>query len=519
MTKTIHLKLIETPTAHLRMDGEMLGTDRLRVPITTQPVLLPSLVNGLEERGYNVDAEIINMKLGERHERSKGSIDLQGLDIENLVLGAPFDSMDYSLREADVIGLTSNFTYSSRVVRDFIEYAKRINPNLKILVGGADASARQEYYLDAGADVVIRGEGELNGPSAIDALVRGEELEGVERIAFKKNGQVVRTQQSLKGNQVDMNSLPLPSLDGIDLQEYTDTGEGPLVDGASSPIFAFETSRGCKQACHFCTTPFLKPGFRAMSLERIAEYFEHIKKSGVRTMLSYEDNPLSRMQAGKGYQRDIEGREEVLKYAELIGNTGLAFEWANGLEIGKLANEHGEPDTELINALFQHRRNPDGTFSGTYRCYVPLEALSDEGISSLRKLRTYDVEKRILEAIVDTKVPMLNLGVIVGMADESMDGLNKTKERCYELKRVVKGISPDTKVYYNFFTYTPLPGTPDIKRDQNRLIGNIDSQPELWNFYLGTIDGDNISAREMTLLRREISKEVNEGAPAMQVYN
>jgi len=68
MTKTIHLKLIETPTAHLRMDGEMLGTDRLRVPITTQPVLLPSLVNGLEERGYNVDAEIINMKLGERHE-------------------------------------------------------------------------------------------------------------------------------------------------------------------------------------------------------------------------------------------------------------------------------------------------------------------------------------------------------------------------------------------------------------------------------------------------------------------
>jgi len=519
MTKTIHLKLIETPTAHLRMDGEMLGTDRLRVPITTQPVLLPSLVNGLEERGYNVDAEIINMKLGERHERSKGSIDLQGLDIENLVLGAPFDSMDYSLREADVIGLTSNFTYSSRVVRDFIEYAKRINPNLKILVGGADASARQEYYLDAGADVVIRGEGELNGPSTIDALVRGEDLEGVERIAFKKNGQVVRTQQSLKGNQVDMDSLPLPALDKIDLQEYTDTGEGPLVEGASSPIFAFETSRGCKQACHFCTTPFLKPGFRAMNLDRIAEYFGHIKQAGVRTMLSYEDNPLSRMHAGRGYQRDNEGREEVLRYAELIWDTGLAFEWANGLEIGKLADEHGEPDTELINALFQHRRNPDGTFSGTYRCYVPLEALSDEGISSLRKLRTYDVEKRILEAIVDTKVPMLNLGVIVGMADESLERLDKTKGRCYELKRIIKGVSPNTKIYYNLFTYTPLPGTPDIKRDQSRLVGNIDSQQELWNFYLGTIDGDNISARDMTILRREISKEVNEGASAMQVYN
>lgn len=236
-------------------------------------------------------------------------------------------------------------------------------------------------------------------------------------------------------------------------------------------------------------------------------------------MLSYEDNPLSRMYAKRNYQRDNEGREEVLRYAELIENTGLAFEWSNGLEIGKLADENGEPDIELINALFQHRRNPDGTFSGTYRCYIPLENLSDEGISGLRKLRTYDVEKRILEAIASTKVPMLNLGIIVGMPDESLERLDKTKERCYEIKDLIRRVSPDTKSYYTFFIYTPLPGTPDIKRDQGRLVGEIDSQPELWNFYLSKIDGDNISARDMTLLRKEISREVNEGAYATKVYN
>ena len=517
MTKRINLKLIEVPTTSLKINGERLGTDRVRTPIPTQPVLLPSLESGLEKLGYDVKSEIINMKLGDSREVHTGTIDLEGLQLEKYVLGVPFESIEGSLREADVIGLTSNFTYSAGVVSNFIRYARKVNPKLKILVGGADASTRQNYYLNSGADVVIRGEGENNGPLVIDALVKGNGLEDIARVAFKKQNQLIETTGGLGNDPIVMDELPMPSLDKINVSDYIDTGEGPLVEGASPPLWAYETSRGCMQACHFCTTPFLKPRFRKMSLERIAKYFEHMKKAGVRTIISNEDNPLSRMHS-KGSQRDPKGREEILEYAELIKGTDLPFEWANGLEIGKLANEKGEPDTDLIKSLFYHKKNPYGSFSGTYRCYIPLESLTDEGIAGLKKLRPYEVEKDILRVIAQTEVPMLNFGVMVGAPNETPQNVHKTTERCYEIGKIIKDISPNTKLYFNFFMFTPLPGTSDFKRYQDRMVTNINSQPELWSFYASCLDGDHYSAKDITLLRRKISKEVN-GTPAMWVYD
>ena len=86
-----------------------------------------------------------------------------------------------------------------------------------------------------------------------------------------------------------MDELPLPALDKVDVSQYTDTGEGPLPEGASFPSWAYETSRGCMQACKFCTTPYLRPSFRRMSLERISRELEHAKKAGVKTLFSWEE--------------------------------------------------------------------------------------------------------------------------------------------------------------------------------------------------------------------------------------
>ncbi|MCK5449516.1 cobalamin-dependent protein [Candidatus Pacearchaeota archaeon] len=517
VNKKINLKLIEAPTASLKINGERLGTDRIRTPVPTQPILLPSLEKGLDSLGYKVDSEIINMKLGDYHEYKKGTIDLQGLQLENYVLGAPFESVKDSLKEADVIGLTSNFTYSANVVKDFIGYAKKVNPNLKIVVGGADASTRQDFYLHSGADAVVKGEGENNGHYVIDALTKGYGLEDIARVAFKKGDRIIKTVQGLGNEPINLNELPFPSLHKVNLADYIDTGEGPLPKGASTPIWAYTTSRGCPNFCPYCTTPFLKPNFRKMSLERIAQYFEYIKKAGVKTLISNEDSILRRMGAS-GSPRDPNGRIEVIEYAKLIMDTGLPFELANGLEIGKLANRKGEPDIELINSFFKHRINPDGSFSGTYRCYIPLESVTDEGISRLKKLRSYEIEKNVLRAIAETKVPMLNFGIMVGAPNETPQNIDKTRERCYEIKEMIGKISPDTQLYFNFFMSTLLPGTPYFKKYENRLIADINTQPEFWSFYISGINGDYYSAKDMTLKRRELSKEIN-GTHAMQVYD
>ncbi len=510
MTKrqNINLKLIEVPAASVEYEGRILGTNRLKTPVQTQPVLLPSLELGLREIGYDVDSEIINMKLMDNQKKFRKKMTLGKLELESYMVGASFESVEKSLREADIIGLTSNFTYSAGVVEDFIAYAKRTNPKLKILVGGTDASARQEFYLNSGADAVIEGEGEKNGPLAIDALMSGKGLEDIARVAFKKNGEVIKNINGRGNEPVIMDELPLPALDKVDVSQYTDTGEGPLPEGASFPSWAYETSRGCVQACKFCTTPYLKPSFRRMSLERISREFKHAKKAGVKTLFSWEDNPLSRMH-GKNYQRDLDGREEVLAYLNLIKESGLAFEFSNGLELGKLADENGNPDTELINALFYHKTNSDGSFSGTFRFYAPLETLTDDGIKRLKKLRSYDVEKDILDAIAQTKIPMINFGLMVGAPEETPQSLDQTKKRYEEIRSSIKQISPNTRLNCNLFMFTPLPGTPYFRKYRDRMIAEVNIDPEFWNFSTSCINGDHYSADEMTLQQMKLFKEIN----------
>jgi len=506
--RKINLKLIETPLASVKYQGKNLGTNRLRTPVQTQPVLLPSLEMGLESRGYDVESEIINMKLMGDQEEYRKTMRLGRLELESYRVGAPFDSVEDSLREADVIGLTSNYTSSSGVVREFVEYVRRTNPHLRIVIGGADASARPEFYLRGGADAVVQGEGENNGPLVIDALMSGGGLEDIARVSFLRDGKVTQTKNGRGGEPIIMDELPLPALTKVDVSQYIDTGEGPLVNGASFPSWAYETSRGCMQACTFCTTPYLKPHFRKMSLDRISRELEHIKKAGVKTLFSWEDNLLSRMH-GPGGRMDPIGRNEVLRYLALVRESGLAFEFSNGLELGKLADENGEPDKELINALFYHRRNSDGSFSGTFRFYAPLETLTDEGISGLKKLRAYEIEKKTLEAIAETQIPMINFGLMVGTPNETPQSLNRTKERCSELWSSIKRISPDTQLHANFFMYTPLPGTPDFKKHRDRMVADIDVHPEFWNFSTSCINGDHYSADDMTLEQIRLAKEIN----------
>ena len=514
----ITIALIEAPTASLRINGERLGTDRIRTPTPTQPVLLPSLAAGLTALGYDPAITIVNMKADNYAQQHTGDIELGDLTLGKFVLGSPAESIDDVVRASDIVGFTSNFTYSSGVVVQIISHVKQVNPHAKIIVGGSDASVRENFYLNAGADAVIRGEGEHTGPLVIDALHKGKALDDIARTTFMKGDTLVRSKNGRGDDAVHMDSLPLPALNKVDLQKFVDTGEGPLIEGAQPPVWAYETSRGCKQVCSFCTTPFLKPGYRAMSLASISKLFDYLIASGVKVLISNEDNPLSRMH-GKGGERDPEGRATVLQYGKLIKNTNLPFEWANGLEIGKLADKAETPDLELIASLLGHTADSQGNFvSGVYRCYIPLESLSDQGIKKLRKLRPYDTELEILKAIASTKIPMLNFGIIVGTPQESPESIAQIYRRCEEIKTAISTISPTTYTFFNFFMYAPLPGTPEFRREQHRFVADIDVAPELWSFYVSSIHGEQYSPAEMTRIRRQLSMDIN-GRHAMRVYD
>lgn len=90
-----------------------------------------------------------------------------------------------------------------------------------VVVGGAFPSSLPEEVLPAGADFLIRGEGENTLPLFLSALAQG------------KPGGVIEC-----NDKPDLTTSPIPRFDLLDLADYAN--------------LAIQTSRGCPHNCEFC---------------------------------------------------------------------------------------------------------------------------------------------------------------------------------------------------------------------------------------------------------------------------
>lgn len=133
----------------------------------------------------------------------------------------------------DMVGLSvmSGNWLSGRMILRWVKE----NLGCWIVVGGPHATALPESVLQAGADFVVRGEGEETVLELVRALEEGGN--GLERIAglsFRRGEQIVHNPPRLP--QADLDSLPLPGFHLWDLGPYSEGGSGwgvmlPLLVG------------------------------------------------------------------------------------------------------------------------------------------------------------------------------------------------------------------------------------------------------------------------------------------------
>lgn len=168
------------------------------------------------------------------------------------VFDTTFSSMEELKRHLaterpSVLGIYANLMTRKKVV-EILEAARLAG--WKTVVGGPEPGAYIREYLEAGADVVVLGEGEATMEELLPALQSqsSSALRNVSGIAFlDDSGRLHQT--SPRAQIADIDALPWPARDDVDIRRYMDTWRGAHGKGSLS----FITARGCPYHCRWCS--------------------------------------------------------------------------------------------------------------------------------------------------------------------------------------------------------------------------------------------------------------------------
>ncbi|UCB57006.1 MAG: B12-binding domain-containing radical SAM protein [Candidatus Omnitrophota bacterium] len=176
------------------------------------------------------------------------------------------------------IGFYSTTAIKSKLLR-YIKRLRLSNIDIPIIVGGPGYFAAQEY-LEAGCDIVCRGEGEITICEIVNyfnGVTR--DIEEVKGIYYRKDGQMKTTQaQDLIQN---LDTLPFPRRDST-------FKEGKFYDfhifNMRTPYTTMVTSRGCPHRCTYCSSHNVwENKVRLRSPENVIAEIEYcVKEFGLR---------------------------------------------------------------------------------------------------------------------------------------------------------------------------------------------------------------------------------------------
>ena len=167
---------------------------------------------------------------------------------------------------------------------ELIRALKGWNPDLPIVVGGAQATVLHGAFLEAGADYVVLSEGEASLLQLAEALEGRGEIRAIDGLAW--GGGLNRRTRFIQ----DLDALPFPAIDLLPMRNYWDLryAHGPVV----GPYTFLLTSRGCPYSCAFCATPCIwQRRWRARSAGNVVDEMEHyVREFGIRDFHIQDDN-------------------------------------------------------------------------------------------------------------------------------------------------------------------------------------------------------------------------------------
>ncbi|BAO75186.1 B12-binding domain-containing radical SAM protein [Winogradskyella sp. PG-2] len=325
---------------------------------------------------------------------------------------------------------------------EMIKIAKALNCN--IIVCSSDSTDHYEKYIAAGADFVIQGEGEITLKELIDALEQKADPSQIKGLIFKNEDGIIKNP---KRNVLrDLDELPLPAWDLIDIKAYKDIWES----GRNEFTLNIATTRGCPFKCNWCAKPIYGNRYNSHSPEYITKHIKYLSETyGVNRFWMCDD--IFGLKPNWVQNFNIELKKEKLPISYYIQS-----------RVDLLLKE------DTIDALAE---------SGLEEVWVGAESGSQAILDAMDKDTTVE---QIYEATRLLKEKDVRVAFFI-----QFGYLGETKEDIAKTIAMIKELVPDNigvSVSY------PLPGTKfyDKVKDDLKLKANWTDSDDLAMLFKGT---------------------------------
>lgn len=351
----------------------------------------------------------------------------QGFDVE------VFDTT-FSNREAlfqhlrtetpSVVGIYANLMTRGNVV-EILKVAREAR--WKTIVGGPEPGAYALEYLQAGADFVVFGEGELTMQDLLEAFrANATNCTGIPGVAYlDANGNMHETLQRTQIANLD--SQPWPARHAVDISRYVKTWRDAHGKGSVN----FITARGCPYKCRWCSHQVFGQTHRRRDPLLVVDEVEWLLQTYSPDMVWVSDDVFT---INHKWIRD---------YAAEMRRRGLRIPFECISRADRL-------NAEMLDLLAE---------LGCFRVWIGSESGSQRILDAMD--RGVKVEQ-VQQAVALTRERGIESGMFLmwGYEGEELDDIEAT------IKHVSK-TKPD--IFFTTVSY-PIKGTPYYQRVSDRLV-------------------------------------------------
>lgn len=264
----------------------------------TIPYGLASIAAALEAKGFSV--RIIDALATSRSRPAEIPESLSDLkmfygpsDVSPFGLFSGFRHFGYSFEHLArlirndrpfMIGISSLFTPYETEALNIADMVRSVLPGCPVVLGGHHPTHFPERVLShPGVDFVLRGEGEVSMPVLAEALRRGQAVESIPGICFRKpEGEFIINAPAFVSSAED---FPPPAFHLLQNTYYQRKQSGSCV---------IVTSRGCPMNCSYCCTGRSSSiPYRRRSVASVMEEIDKACETGEIGFIDFEDENLS----------------------------------------------------------------------------------------------------------------------------------------------------------------------------------------------------------------------------------